>query len=244
MPTEPNDFEREMKNLAQEAQLGLKPKAAKQPEPNGIQQAIKPLVLGIEALSRATAANTQALLRLEELAKSQAELPQIMGAVQAEMEQRSGLNQTMFNALHEEFKVNKDAFLFEALQKPIVRELITIFDDLSEIHRQMLVAADTEGDRFRNLANSVGHIAEALVEAMVRFEVKRIPDSKGKLDKHRHRAVAVEVAENVAADGDIVATVRPGFVWRDRVLRPEEVVIKKYKDGYLMAMDPAPSKPE
>lgn len=243
MPTPPDDFEQEMKHLSSEAQLGLHSKASKEPkaaEPAlGIQQMLKPLVLGIEALSRATAANTQALTRLEELASAQAGLPELMATLHTELEQRSGLNQTMFNAFHEEFKTHRDAFLFEALQKPIVRELITIFDDLSEIHRQMLAASASEEGRFCELAESVGHIAEALVEAMARFEVKQLPASKGKLDKHKHRAVALEVAETPAADGDIVATVKPAFVWRDRILRPEEVIIRKYKDGYLMAMEPS-----
>jgi hypothetical protein len=32
--------------------------------------------------------------------------------------------------------------------------------------------------------------------------------------------------------------VRRGFLWKERVVRAEEVVIKKWKEGFLMALKP------
>jgi molecular chaperone GrpE (heat shock protein) len=44
------------------------------------------------------------------------------------------------------------------------------------------------------------------------------------------------MAEDPDDDGDIVRVVKRGFFWKDRVLRAEEVVIKKWKEGYLVAL--------
>ena len=44
--------------------------------------------------------------------------------------------------------------------------------------------------------------------------------------------MAVEIAEDPDDDGDIVRTVKRGFLWKGRVFRAEEVVIKKWKEGF------------
>jgi hypothetical protein len=49
------------------------------------------------------------------------------------------------------------------------------------------------------------------------------------------------MAESAEEEGEIVRSCKPAFVWRGRVVRSEEVVIKKWKEGYLVAMK-EPSK--
>jgi molecular chaperone GrpE (heat shock protein) len=66
--------------------------------------------------------------------------------------------------------------------------------------------------------------------------VTPLPLGTGKLDKHAQRAVALEIAEDPDADSDIVRSVKRGFAWKGRVVRPEEVVIKKWKEGFLVAL--------
>jgi len=76
---------------------------------------------------------------------------------------------------------------------------------------------------------------------LARLEVTMLPVGSGKLDKQTQRAVAVEMAEDPDDDGNIVRVVKRGFFWKDRVLRAEEVVIKKWKEGFLVALAiPAP----
>ncbi len=45
-------------------------------------------------------------------------------------------NSKLFDALHAELKGYKDNFLFDALQKPFIRDLVSLFDDLSALHEQ------------------------------------------------------------------------------------------------------------
>jgi molecular chaperone GrpE (heat shock protein) len=58
------------------------------------------------------------------------------------------------------------------------------------------------------------------------------------LNKQTQRAVSVEAAEDPDEDLLVVRTVKRGFLWKDRVVRAEEVVIKKWKEGFLMALKP------
>ena len=62
----------------------------------------------------------------------------------------------------------------------------------------------------------------------------------GKLDMVTQRALAVELADDPEEDGNIVRTLKRGFMWKGRVFRPEEVVMKKWKEGFLVAL-PSPS---
>ena len=45
-------------------------------------------------------------------------------------------NSKLFDALHAELKGYKDNFLFDTLQKPFIRDLVSLFDDLSSMHEQ------------------------------------------------------------------------------------------------------------
>ena len=60
-----------------------------------------------------------------------------MANVQDTLDKRSAINQQLFDALHQELKGYRDGFLLEVLQKPLVRDLVCLFDDLSEIRRQI-----------------------------------------------------------------------------------------------------------
>ena len=46
----------------------------------------------------------------------------------------------------------------------------------------------------------------------------------------------MELAEDPDEDSMIVRVAKRGFLWKSRVLRAEEVVMKKWKDGFLVAL--------
>ena len=57
------------------------------------------------------------------------------------------------------------------------------------------------------------------------------------------RTVTVEFTEDPDQDHKVVKVVKRGFLWKDRVVRAEEVVIRKWKEGYLSALGKNQSKP-
>lgn len=215
---------------------------------------IRPLVMGMEAITRATSDNSAAIARLQEGLAIQNNLPEMLTGIQRTLDQKNVINQQLFDSLHSELKSYKDNFLLDVFHKPIVRDLVTLYDDLSEIRRQNLCFEDelreqedlAESsvallDRLCILNANLDHAVAALLEVMARMDVQVLSPSKGKLDKKKHRAIAVEPTEVQNDDNDIVRTVKRGFMWRDRPVRPEEVVIKKWKEGYLVALEPQDS---
>ena len=174
----------------------------------------------------------------------QHELPQAVADLRAITDQRNTVSKQMFDALHEELKTYKDGFLLDTLHRPMIRDLISLFDDVSQIHTQAQEAiAMVPGDaamalqvKMGNLEAHLAHNLEFIVEVLARLEVQRLPPGPAKLDKHMQRAVAVEMAEDPDEDMEVVRTLKCGFLWKDRVVRPEEVVVKKWKEGFLVAL--------
>jgi molecular chaperone GrpE (heat shock protein) len=221
-----------------------------------IPQMLRPMVLGLAAVTRATGENSNILQRLDKAATESADahqcLPQLVKDLQVMLDQKNKVNQRMFDALHEELKGYKDGFLLESVHRPIIRDLITLYDDLAELQRQMgaAVAEHSEGktageapiallQRMRTMEMNMEHHLEFIIEVLARLEVTQLPVGEGKLDKRTQRAVAVEMAEDPDDDTLVVRTVKRGFLWKERVLRAEEVVMKKWKEGFLVALAPA-----
>ena len=222
---------------------------------HNVLQMLKPVVLGIEALGRAITENTSAVTRVEASLASQAGLEGLMGSVQEALEKKQLLNQKLFDSLYEELRGYKDGFLLEVLHKPVVRDLITLFDDLSSLHQQItnfLGQSESQPEltsreeatleQTRIIGNNLDHIVHSVIEVMERLEVSRMDSTTGKLNKITQRAVAVETADTEDEDSQIARSVKPGFLWRDRVVRPELVVIKKWKDNYLVALPQNPHR--
>ena len=140
------------------------------------------------------------------------------------------VNQRLFDSLHQELIKYRDNFLHESLQKPFIRDLLILFDDLSSLSSQLQTA--TEGNDIKrsqpvqwreNLENAI----HSLTEILHRMEVNEI-EPREVVDRAYHRVVSNEPADYAEDDGRIVMRVKRGFLWRDQVLRPEEVVAKRF----------------
>ncbi len=195
--------------------------------------------------------NTTVLQKLDRVSEqavaANESLPGLIDGLKTLVEQKNGLNERMFDALHEELKGYKDGFLLESVHKPIIRDLISLYDDLTTIHRQMQEAvldaaklpssvANKLLERLKTMDTNIEHNIEFIIEVLARLEVTMMPTGPGKLDKQSQRAVAVEIAEDPDDDGNVVRVAKRGFCWKGRPLRPEEVIIKKWKEGFLVAL--------
>ena len=267
------DFAEQMQGLAEEAEKtlvgkqspsksepALVPVYAPEPLPAptaapalSLPEMLRPLVQGVQAMGRTTGEHALILGRLDrsaaEISEAQKELPKVVSELRSVLEQRNTVSRQMFDALHEELKSYKDGFLLDTVHRPMIRDLITLYDDLSHIHLQMKApieavhqaTRDTAcpaevGAKLESISLHLEHNLEFVMEVLARLEVTRLPVGTGKLDKQTQRAVAVEAAEDPDEDLSIVRTLRRGFLWKERVVRAEEVVIKKYKEGFLMAL--------
>jgi molecular chaperone GrpE (heat shock protein) len=138
------------------------------------------------------------------------------------------VNQRLFDSLHDELLAYRDNFLHESLQKPFIHDLVHLFDDLTSLSDQLRSAAtlDARGSisQWRdNLENAI----HSLVEILHRFEVKEI-EPKENVDRSLHKVVSYEPADFAEEEGRIVMRVRRGFFWRGKLIRPEEVIAKRF----------------
>ena len=274
-----SDFDMQMRGLFREAECALEqgptdqpgepalslsseppvqphsPESAAKPTGLSLPQLLRPVVQGLEAVSRATNENTVLLKKLEITATAKAnapaDLPQIVAELRGLIEAKNGVSQSMFSALHQELKCYKDGFLLESVHRPMIRDLISLYDDITGIQRQV-TATMTDPDcqkgtplavrmseRLRTIETHLVHNLEFIVEVLNRLEVSVMEPRGDKLDKLTQRAVTIEVAGDPEQYGEVISVVKRGFLWKDRVLRAEEVVIKKWQEGLLVA-HPAP----
>ena len=138
------------------------------------------------------------------------------------------VNHRLFDSLHSELLAYRDNFLHESLQKPFIHDLVLLFDHLTSLSDQLGSAAaqDSRGNvaKWRdNLENAI----HSLVEILHRFEVKEI-EPKENVDRTIHRVVSFEPADFAEEDGRIIMRVRRGFFWRGKLIRPEEVIAKRF----------------
>ena len=209
-----------------------------------LQQLLRPIFLGMESLMRSQSVQNMALDRLEKALEAHSSVPEVLHEARQSLDQRNVLNRSLFDALHAELKGYKDDFLLAAVVRPVVRDLISIYDDARELHRQFAqgVAEVADGDPnvratalMKTMENNLEHHMHYMLEVLERLEVRIVPPLTGKLDKRNQKVVAREPATREEDDLLVLRSVKPGFTWRDRLFRPEEVVILKWG----LAADPA-----
>src|SRR5438270_8198559 len=139
------------------------------------------------------------------------------------------VNQQLFDSLHAELLKYRDNFLHESLQKPFIDDLVYLYDHLNGLCEQLSTAAQEKGKRSRvsqwrdNLENAI----HSLVEILHRFDVREI-EPRERVDRACHRVISFEPADFAEEDGTIVMRVKRGFVWREKLIRPEEVIAKRF----------------
>jgi len=139
------------------------------------------------------------------------------------------VNQRVFDSLHEELLTYRDNFLRESLQKPFIHALVMLFDDLTGLSDQLRTAAQEKNKRgyIAQWRDNLENAVHSLLEILHRFEVKEI-EAKEHVDRSVHRVVSYEPANFAEEDGCIVMRVRRGFFWRGTLIRPEEVIAKRF----------------
>jgi molecular chaperone GrpE (heat shock protein) len=254
------DFDAQMQGLFQQAERAIGQRNAPAPKPSNDEDGVPELVETLDqpegaggaielrqpSDAEAPAEITGAIRDLDAVSRRIGEsvqsLPKAVSDLRALLEMKNGVSHSMFSALHEELKGYKDGFLLQSVYRPIIRDLVSVYDDLTEILRQITEAiaeGSSERDdstaakkvlsRMRTMEMNLGHNVEFILEVLARLEVTQLPCGEGKLDKCRQRAVAVEATDDPEDDTLVLRIVKRGFLWHERVLRPEEVVVKRYK---------------
>lgn len=235
----PSEFASAMQQLSAEAEKIIAPKASDSAEGEGV--AAEEIREEFTALREQMAGMEKMLAdRLEKVAAAASEESQATAELPAQLKKidehlgalrnTESVNHRLFNTLHQELKSYRDNFLRDTLQKPFIRDLIVLYDDLTSLASQMQSAAagaDAKQSVVTQWSANLENSVHALLEIMHRMEVSEI-EARDKVDRAFHKVISYEPTDFAQEDGHIVMRVRRGFVWRDQVLRPEEVVAKRF----------------
>jgi molecular chaperone GrpE (heat shock protein) len=140
------------------------------------------------------------------------------------------VNQRLFDSLHDELLKYRDNFLHESLQKPFIHDLVHLYDDLIGLSAQLQAAAEEKGGKRGHISqwrDNLENTVISLLEILHRFDVKEI-EAKEVFDRALHRVISYEPADYPEEDGRIMMRVKRGFLWRGKLIRPEEVIVKRY----------------
>ena len=122
-----------------------------------------------------------------------------------------------FNKLYDSLKDYKDNFLLKA-QKPLFTDMIRMYDDINKMMKK--------GGRN---SEELGFVCEMIIEILYRNDITIIKDAPAKFDSTIQKAVKRIDTENQVEDRKVSEVVRDGFMWSDIVLRPQEVVVFRFK---------------
>ncbi len=211
-----DDFGTAMHELSAEA---VKPARRGEPEPS----AMTALIGAVYSLNQRMEAFEESILRKFEAIHFEKIEEQL-----AVIRDSETVNQKLFDSLHQELISYRDNFVRDALQKPFIRDLLVLFDDLSSLEGQMKAVAESEtgGAEQVRTSENLSNILYFVIEILHRLEVTEI-ESKEVVDRTLHRVITFETAESAEEEGRIVKRLKRGFMWQGRVLRAEEVVAKR-----------------
>jgi len=126
--------------------------------------------------------------------------------------------------LHEELKVHKEDLHFHIL-RPVFMDLINMYDDMSKsIESASGKAEDAPGQMIHNLEI----FREAIEEILRRNGVETVVSEDDLFQASRQRSLRAVVTNDPALDKRIARRVRKGFVYENKLLRPEMVETYRY----------------
>lgn len=143
----------------------------------------------------------------------------------------------MFDKMYREMENYKDNFLLEALHKPIIHNLIQLYDDFTALESQFKdilkkndpVGSEGLSQELQQFQTNLGNISFELEEALYRMDVTPYEEQPEVLDLKLHKTLKVKPTNNPEEDRKVVKVHKKGFCWGDKVFRREEVTIYQYE---------------
>jgi molecular chaperone GrpE (heat shock protein) len=130
------------------------------------------------------------------------------------------IKEKAFERLYEELDNIKSNDAFEK-RKSHFLDLILLHDRMGSLQDKPELCKE---DRC-----SFKSLKEELIEILSREEIDLIETKGALFDPEYQQAVGTEKVDSAAESGKVVLIVRKGFRYRDRLLRPEEVIVTRYE---------------
>lgn len=128
-----------------------------------------------------------------------------------------------FDQLYDELRQYKDDFLFQA-EKPLLLDLLLFYDSLNWF-QESLIKQEMSPDV---IADSFQYLIDEFLEVLYRRDVVPVEETSV-FDRTVHKAVKIADTDDERSDQRIAQVLKRGFVRAQKALRPEEVVILRYR---------------
>ena len=164
------------------------------------------------------------------------EINQKLAALQDLFDKQIARNQNqteMFDKMYAEMKEYKEQFLLEVLHKPIIHNLLQLYDSFVALETQLNeIIADNEtnilSEELARYRKNLENFRFELEEVLYRMDVTPYKEALQTLDRQLHKTRQVISSDDPKQDGHIAEVHKIGFNWRNKVFRPEEVTIFRY----------------
>lgn len=130
-----------------------------------------------------------------------------------------------YDVLYDEMRQYKEDFLWKA-QKPLFLDLIGLFDSMMRVEKKY---EETQG--MESVVEDFRYLKEALLETLYRYDVELIDDHPDRLDISFQKPIKRVDTDSPEDDKLVVQYVREGFTRDNTVLRPQEIVVKRFSEA-------------
>lgn len=130
-----------------------------------------------------------------------------------------------YDVLYDEMRQYKENFLWQC-QKPLFMDLITLFDSILRVERQYEAMEGME-----KVAGDFRYLKDELLETLYRYDVELIEEHPDRLDIGFQKPIKRVDTDDPAEDRAVVKVVREGFAREGMILRPQEIVVKRYSES-------------
>ena len=139
----------------------------------------------------------------------------------------------MFDKMYAEMKDYKESFLLEVLHKPVIHNLIQLYDSFVSLESQLTNLIDENNDNtllneLRQYSSNLQNFRFELEEVLYRMDVTPYQNSPDTLDRQLHKTRKVISTDDPNLDQKVAEVHKIGFYWREKVFRPEDVTIYRY----------------
>lgn len=131
--------------------------------------------------------------------------------------------ETAFDYLYAELEAVKQERAFEQV-RPLFIDLMLLFDRVESCRQEMIDSASAS-PAFAQILQTIG---DELLEVLSRREVEILTITSPVFDREVQQVVGTRPASSEAANNQVVRVVRRGFRYRNRIIRPEQVIVSKY----------------
>ena len=170
--------------------------------------------------------------QLDELLPMLRENNSVLKEIQTIIQERleyDAVKEKAFDKLYEDMRQQRELpNILDRNIKPLLTDLLLLYDNMKRFEISL---TRQQSSNSKTILQDFKYLLDDLLETLYRQEVIPIEDDGSeKFNSKLHKATKTEATETQDEDFKIVDVDRQGFLWRDKVLRPQEVVIRRFEN--------------